>query len=158
MQLQLMLFLCVAVCLTGGKAVAGKAPLVYFKATLSSNSGEPHPFGVGSTILFSSVEGNVGDGYNSTSGVFHAPVSGYYQFHALLQTVGSGGADFSLLAQGSAKARIHLLGPWRSVSMSVIIHVNKGDHVFVKKTWQNGNSPLRQGEWSQFSGFLLRKD
>ncbi|XP_046325595.2 heavy metal-binding protein HIP-like isoform X2 [Haliotis rufescens] len=162
MQLHLVLYLCVAVCLTGGKTVAGKAPLVYFKASLPKNSDpmtwKPYPFGVGSIILFSSVEANNGRGYNPTSGVFHVPVSGHYQFRVLLQTVGTGHSDYVLLAQGSAKARIGIPKPWTSTSMSVVIHVNKGDHVLVKKTWENGNSPLRQGVWSQFSGFLLRRD
>ncbi|XP_048239552.1 complement C1q-like protein 4 [Haliotis rufescens] len=149
MELHLMLFLCVAVCSFTGKEVAGNAPLVYFKASLpkSLNAGYYY-FGVGSIIPFSSVEANIGHGYNPTSGVFHAPVSGYYQFQTLLQTERGprqGTSDFGLFSQGYAKAWLTIPMPYASTSMSVIIHVNKADHVFVKKTLDNGKSPLRQG-------------
>ncbi|XP_046556190.1 heavy metal-binding protein HIP-like [Haliotis rubra] len=160
MELPLMLFLFVAVCSFAGKGDARRDPLVYFKATLtkSSNSVEAYPFGVGRIIPFSSVDANIGRGYNPSSGVFVVPVSGYYQFRALLQSTGKGNSDFALVAKGSVKAHVTLRTDWTSTTLSAIIHVNKGDHVFIKKTYQNGNCPLRQGQWSQFIGYLLRKD
>ncbi|XP_071115218.1 complement C1q-like protein 2 [Haliotis cracherodii] len=162
MELHLMLFLCVAVCSFTGKAVAGKGPLVYFKALLPKNSNpaslKSYHFGVGSIIPFSSVEANIGRGYNPSSGVFTVPVSGYYQFRALFQTTGAGHSDFELVAQGSRKALVTIPSAIDSTTMSATFHVNKGDHVFVKKFFDYGNAPLRQGLWSQFSGYLLRKD
>nr|QCW12718.1 complement C1q-like protein 4 [Haliotis discus discus] len=162
MELHLMLFLCVSVCSFTGKAVAGKGPLVYFKASLPKNSNpasvKSYHFGVGNIIPFSSVEKNIGRGYNPSSGVFTVPVSGYYQFRAILQTTRAGNSDFELVAQGSRKAFVTVPSVYDSTTMSATFHVNKGDHVFVKKFYDYGNAPLRHGLWSQFSGFLLRKD
>ncbi|XP_046326508.2 heavy metal-binding protein HIP-like [Haliotis rufescens] len=137
-----------------------QTPLVYFKATLTkrSNNMAAFHFGVNRIIPFSNVEANIGHGYNPTSGVFVAPESGYYQFRTILQTTRVGNSDFALVAQGSPKAFVTIPNHWSSTAMSAIFHVNRGDHVFVKKIFDNRNAPLRQGLWSQFSGYLLRID
>ncbi|XP_067686879.1 multimerin-1-like [Haliotis asinina] len=148
------LFLCVVATSWTEFMVQARGPLVYFRAKLPRDS----TYGLRSTIVFSQVEANYGSGYNPHSGVFHAPVAGHYLMKCQLETTNHGTSEFILEKQGSAQSVLTIQHFYSSKTMSVIIHLNLGDHVLVRKVFDDKNAPLRGGVWSQFSGYLLRKD
>ncbi|XP_046568071.1 complement C1q-like protein 4 [Haliotis rubra] len=134
--------------------VQARGPLVYFRAILPKET----TYGLRSTIVFSQVEANKGSGYNPSSGVFHVPIAGLYLMKCQLETTNHGTSEFFLEKQGTAQSVLTIQHYYSSKTMSVIIHLNVGDHVLVRKTYDSKNAPLRGGVWSQFSGYLLRKD
>ncbi|XP_071104224.1 multimerin-1-like isoform X2 [Haliotis cracherodii] len=148
---------CMCLCIVvsfAGLQVQGRGPLVYFRAELPSDK----TYGLQSTIVFSKVEANVGSGYNPSSGVFHVPIAGLYLMKCQLETTGHGSSEFFLESQGVRKSVLTIGHYYSSKTMSVIIPLKVGDHVLVRKTYGIPNAPLRGGVWSQFSGYLLRKD
>ncbi|XP_071100927.1 uncharacterized protein [Haliotis cracherodii] len=146
-----LMFFCTVLC---HDAQEHKGRLVYFKASLSKGK----TFGIHSTVIFDKCEANIGKGYNPTSGVFHAPVSGYYEFKVQLESSGAGGFVFCLVCEGVVKSELSIQRMWSSKFTSAIFHVNAGEHVLVRKTLHGGATPISSGARTQFSGYLLRSD
>ncbi|XP_046377662.2 uncharacterized protein LOC124149877 [Haliotis rufescens] len=146
-----LMFFCMVLC---HDAQGAKGRLVYFKASLSKIK----TYGIHSTVIFDKCEANIGKGYNPTSGVFHAPVSGYYEFKVQLEAGSSGGYSFCLVCEGVVKSELSIQRVWSSKFTSAIFHVNAGEHVLVRKTVHGGATRIAAGARTQFSGYLLRSD
>ncbi|XP_046568082.1 complement C1q tumor necrosis factor-related protein 4-like [Haliotis rubra] len=111
--------------------VQARGPLVYFRAILPKDT----TYGHRSTIVFSQVEANNGSGYNPSSGVFHVPIAGLYLMKCQLETTNHGTSEFFLEKEGSDQSVLTIQHHYSSKTMSVIIHLNVGDHVLVRKRY-----------------------
>ncbi|XP_071104225.1 uncharacterized protein [Haliotis cracherodii] len=124
---------------------------LYFKAYLSQS----RRFGMGSTVIFDKVEGTNGHGYNPTSGVFRAPVSGTYLFAFNIEIFEDGWSDFAIFNEGKVESRMAVRNRG-TCSMVVTTSVRRGSHVRVGKIWDKGkNSPIRHDMFTVFSGHLV---
>ena len=116
--------------------------------------------GEDTTIKFASVETNIGNAYDNTTGEFTAPLAGVYVFFAnilakpknYIETVLKvNDEDKLLLYSGDGKY-------YDSGSNLLVSHLNKGDKVKMT-TYISGTKPFYiHHYWSTFSGFLIAAD
>lgn len=114
------------------------------------------------TIVFSDVETNTGNGYDSITGEFTAPRNGVYVFfgHVLsregknIETALSVNGDMKLWLYAGGASEFHGSG-----SNMLVVHLQAGDKIKMIKHGPWGTSPFYiHNVWSTFSGFLLRAD
>lgn len=112
------------------------------------------PFNADITLIFKRVVTNVGNGYNSNTGIFTAPTKGVY-FFSFTGCVGSSGQVNAALVKNSELlfALFDSRGTNGCASNSVTVQLEVGDTVFVR-LWR-GNSIFDQSRLSTFTGFLL---
>ncbi|BFZ00520.1 hypothetical protein BsWGS_03559 [Bradybaena similaris] len=72
-----MLFALITICAVLSSVNAACKSTILFSATMD----EEKSIAVGETVKFTNVITNIGDGYDSATGVFTAPREGYYVFH-----------------------------------------------------------------------------
>lgn len=110
------------------------------------------------TIVFGTVETNLGDAYSPQTGIFTCPVNGVYQFYVSILSQPTKRIETNLAVNGvgrlllysSADANHHgSLG-----SGTIILELKEGDKVQVKLSRRFGN--YIHCCWSTFSGHLLR--
>ena len=114
------------------------------------------------TIIFKSIETNVGNAYNSSNGEFSAPQGGLYVFYSnILSQVGKC-IETVIQVNGVSKQCIYsggtpsFQGPGGNM---LVAHLKPGDKVRVVKHGPWGAKPFYiHHNWSSFSGFLLRSD
>ena len=111
-------------------------------------------------VIYDAVETNEGSGYNTSTGLFTAPVAGTYVFmwHAMTLNIGSGYCvlilyrnDALLKFRAEADSRMRTGGN-DAASSSAILTMNNGDTVGIK-TGTCGYLFGRQ--WTSFSGFKI---
>ncbi|XP_061188594.1 complement C1q-like protein 2 isoform X2 [Saccostrea echinata] len=127
--------------------------LVAFSARSNDRSGISNGF----ILKFSHVITNLGNHYNSTDGIFIAPVHGLYMFHWTMNchTTGSNHCGTNLKINGSGKGYIYsgenAANHYHTGSSSLLLEVQAGDHVWIEtNSWSN----VRIYHWSSFSGCL----
>lgn len=130
-------------------------PTVAFSARVKPSYEDIAPW---ATIKFSSVETNIGDGYNSKTGVFTAPRTGVYVFYSHILTKGGYHIiETALTVNGDTKLWLYSAGhssAHGSGSNMLVIRLKQGDKV--KMVIPNGSRPFYiHHVWSTFSGFLL---
>jgi len=116
----------------------------------------------GQTVVFNQVETNLGGGYNATTGVFTAPVTGTYVFSLTfgMSQYNSSQSDIGDLF--IMKNNVRSLRVWQLLDSSIsestasgttVLSLNKGDQVHL----QAGSAAMAiaGGYLSFFSGFLL---
>ena len=107
-------------------------------------------------FVFEVVVANVGNSYNSPTGEFVAPVSGYYLFSTTLVSYYHINAHAQFAKNGKAVTNMYLKGTDISMgtaSQTMILPLLKGDVITVQSL-EPDNSFLG-GSHSTFSGFLL---
>ncbi|XP_029590124.1 complement C1q-like protein 2 isoform X1 [Salmo trutta] len=129
-------------------------PKVAFSASLFPSSQHRGPFNIDTTLIFTNVITNIGQAYNSGTGVFAAPVRGVYYFTFTCNSGTTGKVNAALLKNGKNMAVVIVKGNVDSMgSNSVILQLNEGDHVNIV-LWR-GNSIYDNGYRSTFTGVLL---
>ncbi|XP_017542757.1 complement C1q-like protein 2 [Pygocentrus nattereri] len=134
-------------------------PKVAFTATLEVPGRRGHigPHSKDITLVFKHVKTNIGEGFNSTTGVFTAPVRGVY-FFAFNCFAGASKPMSSALF----KNNVNVVSIWDQPSSgdsedngfnAATLLLDPGDRVYIK-LWKNTQIALTDG-YSTFSGFLL---
>ena len=115
----------------------------------------------GSVMKFSNVLLNVGDSYDSTTGVFTAPVAGLYQFTAHLCVDKGQNIYYEITKNGNTlhMSRIYESGSHQCCNSEAVDVLSKGETVSVRATsGQTANIHKSKTAISNtFSGFLLRE-
>uniref|UniRef100_A0A3Q2NV27 C1q domain-containing protein n=1 Tax=Fundulus heteroclitus TaxID=8078 RepID=A0A3Q2NV27_FUNHE len=135
--------------------VSTAKPKVAFSTALTE--GPIGPFNTDITLKFSKVFTNLGQGYNSATGVFTAPVRGIYfiRFN-VFQLKQDRWAGFYLYhnSRNVMGAFVGSYGRHESASNAIILQLEQGDMIFINllkgyTAYDDGNN------YTTFSGFLL---
>lgn len=109
-------------------------------------------------LVFDVVGNNIGNGYNTGTGFFTAPVAGSYVFFLAMQRYGEDESTFiASIVKGSTPIGVAEAGysPYEHGSMLVTTHLEPGDTVCVKAIL----GTIVFGSMSTvFSGFLLHQN
>ncbi|XP_063410485.1 complement C1q-like protein 4 [Mytilus trossulus] len=111
---------------------------------------------VKTSVVFDKVWTNNGNGYNPSSGVFTAPMSGLYHFAAVVMSVSSKSL-FLRLYHNSAKITSSYITDtgYKTGTFDVVLSLEKGDTVSIK-SGHNGQTIYSDGDnYSTFSGNLI---
>lgn len=128
---------------------------------------------IGSTLIFDTVETNIGNGYSKTTGIFTAPASGLYAFtwtvHAAdrflvlpKKTSEYGEINAALMQNGAVKGVIvaDTERAWDSGSSTgfVVLETKAGDRILIAVTEYDGQGDIFSNNANgrtTFSGFRI---
>lgn len=135
----------------GGRVTASYQPSFRASRTAGTTS-------AGSTFVFNSVHHNNGSHYDNTTGVFTAPVTGYYyiSFQALLNNSNAAGSYYAHLVSNGNKNFAYVYSAantYAAASVSAILYLAASDTVYVRAgsgTWYG-----TLAENTIFSGHLI---
>ena len=121
--------------------------------------------GGGTTIVFSSTHFNIGSHYNTSNGIFTAPVAGSYLFsfsilidpsgtnhYARILFARNGTAVDTTLGDSLESSDYDQQQEYQSLQMSAVIYLNANDTMRLQNT---GQSPTYGTSYGSFSGYLL---
>ncbi|KAI2643114.1 Complement C1q-like protein 4 [Labeo rohita] len=132
--------------------------IAFSAALMQSGSGHTGPFTTDITLTYRNVFTNIGNAYNSFTGIFTAPLKGAYMFRVSVYAAGSPStaSAISIIKNGEhvVMAYGHQAGYVVNSSNGVVLLLEVGDVVYVG---------LGSGRWiydsqnnhSTFSGYLL---
>ncbi|XP_062609784.1 complement C1q-like protein 3 [Saccostrea cucullata] len=144
-------------------------PHVAFYAYYSDNfKGLP----IGTTLVFNSVETNLGSGYNKRTGIFTTPTSGVYAFTWTLHAAGKHIAGSSGSNYGEMNTAIKLNGVTKGVIVAdtetqydngagtgfVVLNLNAGDEIKIVSDRYGGQGSMYSSDQNgrtSFSGFQI---
>lgn len=102
---------------------------------------------------------NVGNGYDVYFGLFQAPVSGYYQFVLTSQAnPNSYMVNLEMVRNGSMLCRAHAATYGQEGFCVAMVHLNKGDDVWVRHYDGQGTYLYYANYVPSFSGHLIKAD
>lgn len=137
-----------------GLKSSGQEPNIAFLAVLKSKlSGLAGK----ATIVFDTAVTNLGNGYNPSNGEFTAPCSGTYLFSATILADNGGEVWSQFILNEEEVADIYARASddrHDQGSHTVILHLSKGDRVYVQNDAQTN---IYGGRYSSFSGVLLKQ-
>ncbi|KAL3871583.1 hypothetical protein ACJMK2_039574 [Sinanodonta woodiana] len=112
------------------------------------------------TLIFDNVYINVGNGYDASTGVFHAPVAGIY---VILMTVSADGSflsdDVEVVHNGEPLCRA--VAPhmnYGGCSCNSVVRLKVGDAVWVREIYHRSDDHIRGSYYTTFSMGLIIKD
>ena len=144
----------------GGRSSAIVLPsTVAFFAQMSSNIPEAEATG-NRVIVFDVVKTNAGNGYHPSTGVFIVPESGYYVFSWTFRNGENQYHSTELVVNNSVENIIrHHSGPgsWLSGTGVAVLHVNRGDDVYVRISALSHYGDIHSDNYgrSSFTGWKL---
>ncbi|XP_045180683.2 complement C1q-like protein 4 [Mercenaria mercenaria] len=118
-------------------------------------------YGNHETFVYDVVETNVGNGYNSRDGIFDVPVTGVYVFTATLVPDFHQHLQAEIIVDGVVKGIIFTdseeINDIHQASTSIIVHVNAGDHVYIRRGRSNSCNVISDTTLvrTTFAGWLL---
>lgn len=117
------------------------------------------PLTTHSTLMFDYVLYNAGNGYDPTTGLFTAPVSGTYAFFlAAMSSNQHAPIYLSIVKQGNILDEVFAEGTtdnYDQGSTQTVVHVSAGEKVWAR---QESGDEVRGGAWTVFTGFLLQPE
>uniref|UniRef100_A0A4W4F737 C1q domain-containing protein n=1 Tax=Electrophorus electricus TaxID=8005 RepID=A0A4W4F737_ELEEL len=142
-----------------GLETENKARKVAFSASLLEYaSGHNGPFNsVTSPMIYKNVFTNFGNGYDSSTGIFTAPVKGVYYFRFYAHCHVGNKMAVSLYKNGAMQCSVFSWKPTNTngnASNGIVLTLEKGDQIFTKlwdKTWVYDDP----ASYTSFGGFLL---
>ena len=114
----------------------------------------------GGTIILNYTSSNVGNAFDTLTGVFTAPVSGLYDLQASIMSARVGANQHAHVAIFVDNNSVALAisdtdhGFWNQATMKTIIQVNAGQRVYLKNTELVARDYLEPN--TTFSGFLIK--
>jgi len=139
---------------------ADQVEKVAFDAHITGSLGN---LGRSQTIKYTIVNSNIGNMYNSATGVFTCDRSGVYVFFVRFLVAGKKSIYFSILKNGSLISPTYVYNPnalGQSYAMT-ITHLQHGDSVWVETAdyqEQDLNGIVLDDHYNSFAGFLLYSD
>ncbi|KAI5103792.1 complement component 1, q subcomponent-like 4 like precursor [Silurus meridionalis] len=137
---------------------ANEGSKVAFSASLlASGSGHEGPYrDVPSPLIYKKVVTNYGNGYDSNTGIFTAPVGGVYYFRFYAHCHADTRMAVSLYKNGNIQCSVF---SWKPITNGnagngIILTLEKGDQMFTK-LWQNSWVYDDPASYTSFGGFLL---
>ncbi|XP_066538155.1 cerebellin-1-like [Hoplias malabaricus] len=131
---------------------------VAFSASLlASGNGNIGPFqGVTSPLIYKSVHTNIGNGYNSDTGVFTAPLKGVYYFRFFAHSHGGTKMAVSLYKNNTMQCSVydHMPVTNGNAGNGVVLSLDQGDRI-VTKLWEDSWVHDNPEHFTTFGGFLL---
>ncbi|XP_060558845.1 coadhesin-like [Ruditapes philippinarum] len=110
-------------------------------------------------LVFRTTTMNIGNGYDNTTGIFTAPVSGLYSFSIQLGLVGGGSnvVNYSFVADGKEmKNGLFVDHDYtKTYSANTVTYLSKGGRFWIKTKSLSGRLYQASNVWNTFSGFLL---
>ncbi|XP_048018942.1 cerebellin-1-like [Megalobrama amblycephala] len=133
-----------------GKKVAFSAGL------LASGTGKIGPIGDTKTLEYKKVFSNVGNAYDSNTGIFTAPVKGVYYFRFYGHCHDGTTMAISLLKNGQSQCSVHAWKPASNgnASNGVVLTLEIGDKINTV-LWRNTWVYDDPASYTSFSGFLI---
>ncbi|XP_048018939.1 filament-like plant protein 1 isoform X1 [Megalobrama amblycephala] len=133
-----------------GKKVAFSAGL------LASGTGQTGPFSDSKTLEYKKVFSNVGNAYDSNTGIFTAPVKGVYYFRFYGHCHGGTTMAISLLKNSQTQCSVHDWKPASNgnASNGVVLTLEIGDQIYTQ-LWRNTWVYDDPASYTSFSGFLI---
>ncbi|XP_030285688.1 complement C1q-like protein 4 [Sparus aurata] len=133
----------------------GKTKVAF--SAMIEKGGAYGPFNTDVTLAFNKVFTNIGDAYNSSTGVFTAPVTGVYCFTLFYH---AGGEHASVLTLFKNSEMVAITSDHQTGSdgadnggNAVVLQMQQGDQVYVS---MRANSHVWAADYhTSFSGFLL---
>ncbi|XP_030286580.1 complement C1q-like protein 4 [Sparus aurata] len=127
---------------------------VAFSAVIQKG-GSYGPFNTDITLVYNEVVTNIGDAYNSSTGIFTAPVAGVYYFTFFYHSVGRPWLTLFKNSEMIVKSSDHPAGSDGADNggNAVFLQLQQGDQVYVSML---ANCSIWAGNYhTTFSGFLL---
>nr|KAG5713850.1 hypothetical protein BaRGS_024477 [Batillaria attramentaria] len=112
-------------------------------------------------LIYDVIVTNIGDGYDSSTGQFTAPVSGMYVFLVNCMAADSLYQELMIILDGQRVAGCVSHRPatkeWDLGTSFLTVHLNAGQRIWTKN-WSPSAKQIRGGDWQTFSGFLISAD
>lgn len=127
---------------------------IAFYSTLRKTYSQMSPHQI---IPFELSYANVGNGYDTNFGLFQAPVSGYYQFVLTSQAnPNSYMVNLEMVRNGNMLCRAHAATYGQEGYCVAMVHLNKGDDVWVRHYDGQGTYLYYGQNVPSFSGHLIK--
>lgn len=100
---------------------------------------------------------NVGNAYDTSTGVFTAPIPGLYMFTAVLLSENSKSLYRHIWKNNEPLAGTYVTDQgYKAGTLTVVLQLKKGDEVYVKsKTEFHGDVYSDRDKFSTFTGYLI---
>lgn len=123
-------------------------PPIAFSAVLSTNT----HLGNDDAIKYDKVLTNLGNGYDKWSGHFVVPRKGVYVFSCSVMCPNPNHITVGIIKNGKTVLPVAAQRGWESSSRIVILSMEKGDRVWVRRLAHDRNI---MANYNSFSGYLL---
>nr|XP_055057509.1 complement C1q-like protein 3 [Misgurnus anguillicaudatus] len=132
-----------------------EAQKIAFSAGLVE-SGHTGPFFDWKTLVFKRVFSNIGNAYDSNTGIFTAPVKGVYNFRFHAHSCSAFNLGASLFKNNVSQCSVFTLQPQTNSNASngVVLTLEPGDQIHIK-VWRNAEVCDTENSFTSFSGFLI---
>lgn len=115
-----------------------------------------YPMSPNQVIPFESTYTNFGGGYDALFGLFQAPVPGYYQFVLTCQAHPSYMVNLEMVKNGNLLCRAHAATNYQGGFCVAMVHLDKGDDVWVRHYNGQGTYLFYASNVPSFSGHLIK--